>query len=212
MGWWRRRVSNTVATVGLEFSGNIDEDATLTLTVGPDAMIGGYDKPFTFQFPVTAIEESLAASTETPLAEATLHGRAPSHLQLTGRQFNEDDYDIGRAVSVSGIEGVAFERWDVERVSDTVVTVPLRFYGNIDTDTTLTLTVGPDAIGYDKPFTVEIPVTAVEESLEASTETPLTEATLHGSTITLKLTGRQFADEWDIKDAVSVSGIEGVVF
>ena len=205
------RVSSTVATVLLTFSGNIDTDTTLTLTVGPDAMIGGYDKPFTFQFPVTAVEESLDASTETPLTESILHGSTIT-LTLTGRQFNEDDYYIGRALSFSGIEGVAFERWNVDRVSDTVATVGLEFSGNIDEDATLTLTVGPNAIGYDKAFTVQIPVTAVEESMEALTETPLTEATLDGSIITLSITGRQFADSWDIGRALSVSGIEGVAF
>ena len=155
--WNVDRVSDTVATVGLEFSGNIDEDATLTLTVGPNAI--GYDKAFTVQIPVTAVEESMEALTETPLTEATLDGSIIT-LSITGRQF-ADSWDIGRALSVSGIEGVAFERWDVERVSDTVVTVPLRFYGNIDTDATLTLTIWPNAIigGYDKAFTVQIPVT-----------------------------------------------------
>ena len=61
-----------------------------------------------------------------------------------------------------------------------------------------------------KTLTFEFSVTAVEESLEASTESPLTEASLHGSIITLTLRGRQFVDEWDIGDAVSVSGIDGV--
>ena len=106
-------------------------------------------------------------------------------------------------MSFSGIEGITFERWDVDRVSETVVTVRLTFSGNIDEDTTLTLTVGPNAIGYDKPFTFQFPVTAVEESMEASTETALTEATLHGSIITLTLTGRHFVDSYYMRDALS---------
>ena len=209
--WDVERVSNTVATVPLTFSSNIDTDATLTLTVGAGA-ISGYDKTFTFQFPVTAVEESVEASTEAPLTEATLHGSTLT-LTLTGRHFNEDEYDIGRALSVSGIEGVTFERWDVERVDDTMATVELEFSGNIDEDTPLTLTVGADAIsGYDKAFTFQLPVTAVEESLTISTEAPLTEANLNGSTITLTLNGRRFADTFDIRDAVSVSGIDGATF
>ena len=204
------RVSNTVATVPLEFSGNIDTDTTLTLTVGPDA-VAEYDQPFTVQLPVTAVEESLVASTAAPLTEPTLHGSIIT-LTLTGRQFN-DEYYIGNALSISGIEGVAFERWDVERVSDTVATVSLRFSGNIDEDTTLALTVGSNAIReYGKAFTVQIPVTSVEESLVASTETPLTESTLPGSTITLTLTGRQFNEGYYIERALSFSGIEGVAF
>ena len=209
--WNVERVSDTVATVSLRFSGNIDIDTPLTLTIGSNA-IREYGKAFTVQLPVTAVEESLETSTETPLTEPTLHGSIIT-LTLTGRQFNEDDYDIGRALSVSGIDGVTFERWDVVRVSDTVVTVLLRFYGNIDTDATLTLTVGTNAIvgGYDQPFTFQLPVSAVEESMEASTEEPLTEATLEGSFITLTLTGRQFNESgYDIGRALSISGIEGV--
>ena len=115
---------------------------------------------------------------------------------------------------LSGIDGVTIaDFFGVDRVSDTVVTIELAFAGNIDTDDTLTLTVGAGAIaGYSgSALTATLPVTAVEESLDASTESSLTEVTLHGSIITLTLTGRRFAEfEWDIEDAVSLSGIDGV--
>ena len=43
--------------------------------------------------------------------------------------------------------------------------------------------------------------------LVASAAFPLTEATLHGSVVTLTLNGHRFVDsEWDIRDAVTVSG------
>ena len=201
------RVSDTKVTVELTFFGSIDEDTTLTLIIGGEAIVG-YNRTFTFQFPVTAVEESLVASTEAPLTEATLHGSSIT-LTLTGRRF-VDWWYIGDAVSVSGIDGVTIQRW-VGRVSDTEVAVQLIFSGNIDEDTTLTLTVGADAIaGYNQAFTFQFPVTAVEESLVISTEFPLTEATLHGSIITLTLTGRRFVDWWYIGDAVSLSGIDGV--
>ena len=71
--------------------------------------------------------------------------------------------------------------------------MPLTFSGNIDADATLTLTVGADAIvGYNQAFTVQVPVTAVEESLVVTTVAPLTEATLSGSVVTLTLSGRSF--------------------
>ena len=54
------------------------------------------------------------------------------------------------------------------------------------------------------------PLSSRQESLVASTAFPLTEATLQGSVVTLTLNGHQFADEWYIVDAVSVSGIDGV--
>ena len=205
------RVSDTQATFELEFASNIDTDATLTFTVGAGA-IADYDgNAITATLPVIAVEETLEASTETPLTEITLPGSVIT-LTLTGRHFVDRNWEIGAALSFSGIDGVTFDRWDVVRVSDTVVTVPLEFSGNIDTDTPLILTVGPDAVAeYDKTFTVQIPVTAVEETLMASTETPLTEVTLNGSVITLTLTGRHFVDwSWNIEDALSVSGIDGV--
>ncbi len=212
-----RRLSDTEVTITLAFSGNIDEDATLTLIVGADAIVGSYDKPFIIQIPVTAVEESLEASTEAPLTEATLHGSIIT-LTLSGRQFNDAEWVIEEALSVSGIDGVTIGEWwwsHVRRVSDTEVTIRLGFAGNIDEDATLTLTVGADAIvGYDKDFTFQFPVTAVEESLDASTESPLTEATLDGSIITLSLSGRSFADDfspdWGRADPEAVSGIEGV--
>ncbi len=202
-----RRVSDTVVTVTLTFSGNIDTDATLTFTVGADAIAEYNGNALTATLPVTAVEESLEASTEAPLTEATLHGSTIT-LTLNGRQFG---YWVSNAMSVSGIDGVTFDDFEgVDRVSATEVTIELRFAGNIDTDATLTLTVGADTIaGYDKAFTFHFPVTAVEESLEASTEAPLTEATLHGSTITFTLNGRRFT-EWGIKHALSFSGIDGV--
>ena len=207
--WEIERVSDTVATVALSFLGDFDTDGTLTLTIGADA-IGGYNQDFTFEFPVTAAQESLEASTESPLTEAILHGSIIT-LTLSGRHFVEE-WQIGNAISISGIEGVTFESWEIERVSDTVATVALSFEGNIDTDGTLTLTVGAGAISYNQDFTFEFPVTAVEESLVVSTGFSLTEATLDGSPVTLTLTGRRFAAEWLIGEAVSVSGIEGVSF
>ena len=211
------RVSDTRLTVQLQFNGNIDTNTPLVFTVGAGAVKDYTGDALTVQLPVTAIEESLVASTEAPLAETTLHGSVII-LTLSGRQFI-DESDIGYTMSASGIEGVIVGGWDpergsesVERVSDTEVTIRLKFFGNIDEDATLTLTVGPDAIvgGYDKDFTLQFPVTAVEESMEASTEAPLTEATLHGSIITLTLTGRQFPDSRFIDDALSFSGIDEV--
>ena len=205
-----RRVSDTEATLTFGFSGNIDADATITITVGADAIVG-YTQGFTIQLPVAAVAESLVATTEAPLTEATLNGSIVT-LTLTGRSYVSSSYDIERALTISGIEGVAVDSWDVERVSNTMVTVPLVFSGNIDSDATLTITVGANVIiGYNAAFTVQVPVTAVEESLVATTETPLSEATLHGSVVTLTLSGRSFVRyASDIARVTVISGIEGV--
>ncbi|MDE0313651.1 MAG: T9SS type A sorting domain-containing protein [Candidatus Poribacteria bacterium] len=203
-----KRVSTTKMTVELTFSGNIDTDATLTITVNANAIVG-YNQGFTLQLPVTAVEESLVATTETPLTEVTLSGSVVA-LKLSGRNFARES-DITDALTVTGIEGVFVSRWGVDRVSNTEVKVTLISSVDFDTDGVLTITVGADAIlGYNQGFSFEFPVTAVEESLIATTETPLTEASLTGSVVTLTLSGRHFTDEWDIRDALSFTGIEGV--
>ncbi len=204
------RVSDTVVTIELEFDGNIDANATLTFTVGADAISGYSGNALTATLPVTALQESLDASTESPLTEATLHGSIIT-FTLSGRRF-ADEWDIADAVSVSGIDGVIFVSWEVDRVSDTEVTLELIFFGDFDTDATLTFTVGADAIaGYNQGFTAQIPVTALEESLVASTDFSLTEATLNGSIVTLTLSGRIYEEySFQIEDALTVSGIDGV--
>ena len=204
------RVSDTEVTVELEFDGNIDANASLTFTVGAGAIAGYTGNALTATLPVTALQESLAASTESPLTEATLHGSIIT-FTLSGRRF-ADAWDIAGAVSVSGIDGVIFESWEVDRVSDTEVTLELIFFGDFDTDATLTFTVGADAIaGYNQGFTAQIPVTALEESLVASTDFSLTEATLNGSIVTLTLSGRIYEEySFQIEDALTVSGIDGV--
>ena len=208
--WDVTRVSDTEVTVELTFNGDFDTDATLTFTVGADA-IAGYSEDFTVQISVTALQESLAASTEFPLTEANLHESVVT-LTLSGRNYEQ--WISSEAVTVSGIDGVTFDSWDVDRVSDTEVTVELAFDGDFDTDATLTFTVGADAIaGYSQGFTPQITVTALEESLVASTEFPLTEATLHERIVTLTLAGRNYEKySFQIEEAVTVSGIDGVTF
>ena len=206
------RESDTVITVELEFNGNIDTDATLTVSVGADA-IAGYNGPaLTAQLPVTAGQESVTASTETSLTEATLAGSLVT-LTLSDGVYTQSIFDIRDAVTVSGIDGVTIPWHQPDRESDTVITVELGFHGNFDTDATLTFSVGADALaGYNGPaLTAQLPVTAGQESVTASIETPLTEATLNESVVTLTLNGANYARSiFDIRDAVTVSGIDGV--
>ena len=205
------RASDTEVTIELEYAGNIDADGTLTFTVGAGAIADYSGNALTATVPVTAMEESLVASTEFPLTEANLHGSVVT-LTLTGRNYESFIFTIRDAVSVSGIDGVTVGVFDVDRVSDTQVTVELTFLGDFDTDGTLTFTVGADAVaGYSEDFTDQVSVTALEESFVASTEFPLTEATLNESVITLTLTGRNYEQSsWDIERSLTVSGIDGV--
>ena len=205
------RASDTEVTIELEYAGNIDANGTLTFTVGAGAIAGYNGSALTATVPVTALEESLDASTASPLTEANLHGNVVT-LTLSGRNYERYSSSIGRAVTVSGIDGVTFGSWNIDRVSDTQVTVELTFLGDFDTDATLTFTVGADAIaGYNEDFTAQFAVTALQESLTASTEFPLTEANLDGSVVTLILSGRIYEEySFQIEDALTVSGIAGV--
>ena len=48
-------------------------------------------------------------------------------LTLTGRNYEQWRTSQARLVTVSGIDGVTFDSWDVDRVSDTELTVELTF-------------------------------------------------------------------------------------
>ena len=206
------RISDTEATVELEFNGDFDTNATLTFTVRAGAIADYKGPALTTQLPVTASTESIVASTDAPLTEATLNGSIVT-LTLTGRHYVPSYRDIRSALTITGIDGATYERYGVDRISDTEATVELEFNGDFDTDATLTFTVGAGAIAdYNGPaLTVQVSVTASTESIVATTASPLTEATLDESVVTLTLTGRNYARSiFDIRDAVTVSGINGV--
>ena len=223
------RVSDTQATVELEFNDNISTSGTLTFNLRADA-IANYDgAALTSQISVPAVTESVVASTASPLTEATLDESVVT-LTLSGRKFEERNSRIRGAVSVSGISGVTARSFDIDRVSDTQVTVELTFDGtDFDTNSTITFTVGPGAIaGYDGPaLTAQVSVTASTETptqqpqqpggggttptLRASTTSPLTEATLHEGVVTLTLSGGIYErSRFTIGDALTISGINGV--
>jgi hypothetical protein len=207
-----QRVSDTKVTVELTFNGDIDSNGTLTFTVGADA-IANYSGPaLTDQVSVTALEETVVATTPQTLTEATLNGSVVT-LTLTGRSYESSIFDVRRGVSVSGITGVSVGTFGIQRVSDTKVTVTLTYNGDIDADGTLTFTVGAGAISNysGAALTAQLPVSAGMESVTATTVSPLTEATLDGSVVTLTLSGGAYASSiFDVRDGVSVSGIAGV--
>ena len=208
------RISDTEVTVKLTFSGDFDTNATLTFTVGADAIEGYSGSAFTAQIPVTGSTESLVASTTAPLTEATLDESVVT-LTLSGRAYENSSYTVGRAITVSGIDGVTFKSYDVDRISDTKITVELTFNGNIQTDSRLIFTVEEGAIaGYSgSAFTAQIPVTGGTESIVASTTSPLNEPTLDESVVILTLSGRAYEDSsYTVGRAITVSGIDGVTF
>ena len=167
MPWHQpKRKSDTEITIELEFDGNIDTNSTLTFTVEADA-IANYDgHALTPQIPIKALAESVVASSPSPLTGATLNESVIT-LTLNGRTYTRSIFDIRDAVTVSGINGVTIPWNQPKRKRDTEITIELEFDGNINTDSSLTFTVGADAIAnYDAP-----PLTA-QISVSASTETP----------------------------------------
>ena len=158
------------------------------------------------------VTPTITATVEAPLTEVTLSDSVVT-LTLTGAAFERSTFKVRDGVTVSGIDGVTIGTSDIDRVSDTKVTVELTFAGNIDTDTPLIFTVGAEAIAdYNgAALTVQVPVTAVEETLVATTAAPLTEATLSGNVVTLTLSGRSFdSSRYDIERALTITGIDGV--
>ena len=223
--------------IKLTFSDDsITTDSVLTLTVGPRA-ISNYNGPaYTLEIPVSAVPEAelsetelaelskaLVASTDNPLTATTLDGAIVT-LRLTDGVY-ERESRIEDALTISGIQGVTFgthySGWgwyenDVNRVSDTEITIELRFAGSINADSTLIFTVGPEAIAdYNGPArTAELPVSASSEievtgELVASTVFPLSANTLHGSFVKLTLKTKSFQGTDDAPH-VKTSGVPGV--
>ena len=209
-----QRLSDTEITVALTFDGtDFDADATLTFNVASDAIVDYTGDDFTAEVPVTAIKEGVVASVVSPLTEATLEESVVT-LTLTGPIYEADVSTIRDTVTVTGIDGVTADPSKIQRLSDTEITVALTFDGtDFDADATLTFNVGSGAMAAytGDAFTAEVPVTAIKEGVVASVVSPLTEATLEESVVTLTLTDLIYeSDVSKIRDAVAVSGINGV--
>ena len=209
-----QRISGTEVTVALTFNGtDFDADATLIFNVASGAIADYTGDAFTAEVPVTAIEEGVVTSVVSPLTEATLDESVVT-LTLTGLIYEPDVSKIRDAVTVFGITGVTVVPATVQRLSDTEIMVELDFdWTNFDADATLTFNVASGAIAdyTGDAFTAEVPVTAIEEGVVTSVVSPLTEATLDESVVTLTLTGLIYEpDVSKIRDAVTVFGITGV--
>ena len=173
----------------------------------------------------------LTATTEQPLTGTTLD-YANVTLTLSSGAFVDSKSRIEENLTLSGIQDIYFAKGNATSsrlYGDTQITIRLYFRGSaITTDSVLTVTVGPKAIDYynGPALTVQIPVTGVTEAeltelsqaIVASTSYPLTEATLNGSIVTLKLTdgaaftltSAGFTSSSNIWGKTSVSGISGV--
>jgi len=217
---------------------NINTDATLNITVGSEA-IAYYNGPaLIVKMPVTVpteaelteISHALEVSTPAPLTGGTLDGNIVT-LKLPSETFDFyfphwSEYRLKNGLTISGIPSIGihdeWEHYGIEYVgsydSSTEIKFKLTYEGNIiTTDSVLTLTVDPKAIvGYNgAPYTLEISVTGVTEAelsqaITASAPYPLTEVTLHGSTVTLKLTDAVFSTSYYFWNYIEISGIPGI--
>ena len=209
------KVSDMEIRIILTYDGTIDKDTMLTFTMGPVG-IKNYNRPaLTAEILVSADvggTPTLNASTAAPLTEATLHGSVIT-LILSGKRYDTNWNYVSQNVTLSGIAGVTFKRHNVESVSDTRVTIQLEFNGNINTESTLTFTVGAKAIeNYDGPaFTAELPVSTGVEAV--STKASATDATLRisPSSVASSAIGQQLEFTLDIVDGEAVAGYQATV-
>ncbi len=209
-----KRLSDTEVTVELNFDEtDFDKTATLTFSVASGALVNYTGDAFTTEISVGAVIKSVSASVVSPLTEATLDGSIVT-LLLTGAAFEQGISTIRDAVTVTGIDGVTIDTATVKRLSGTEVTVELNFdETDFDKTATLTFSVASGAlVNYTgDAFTTEISVAARKETLAASVVSPLTEATLDESVVTLTLTAVTYEQDIStIRDAVTVTGIDGV--
>ena len=189
----------------------------------------GYGQTLTASTPEALTETNLNNSVVT----LSLEGAAWADISkirnavavsgIDGVTIKTERYKSGRrwvCTSECGNPFIEFGYWtdayssrpSVRRVSNTVLEVPLTNNSDFDTDATLTFTVEAAAIAnYDGPaLTAEVPV-ASYKGVSVSVTSPLTEATLDKSVVTLTLDGVIYeSDVSKIRDAVTVSGITGV--
>ena len=213
------RVSDTEITIKLTFTGGINKDSTLIFTLGPGG-IQNYNGPgLTTELPISApaeITEELVASTPVPLTVANLHGSVVALTLGRNKRYDTNPNFVSGNVTVSGIEEVTFRRHNVKRVNDMQVTIQLEFNGNIDTDSTLTFTVGAKAIeNYeDSALTAELPVSvkATPETI-TPTETTTTDATVSitPSSVASPAVGEQLEFSLNIADGEAVAGYQATV-
>ena len=216
------RVNDAQVKVTLELTGNLSLPDTLTFTISPEA-VSGYDgRVLTDKITIYAPLE-LSVSHDT-LTDVTLDGAIVT-LTLASGFFTSDKIYIRDALTISGIPGIGIAKWsEIEIVGgypSKEIKIKLMFTGDyFDTDSVLTLTVGPRAIAiYNGPaHTLQIPVTATTEAdftqaIVASTDYPLTATTLDGAIVTLRLTDGVYEKRTSyIEDALTISGIQGVTF
>ena len=154
----------------------------------------------------------LTVSSSQPLTSATLNGSSVTLTLLpSGAAYDTSIENIRNALTLAGIDGVTVS--DVIRVSDTELNVTFGFTGNLENTTTLTISLGAEAVsGYEgRALTGAIPVYP-EIELTVSSSYPLTAVTLNGSVVTLTLSSGGFSTKRNVSSALTISGVTGITF
>ena len=209
------RVSDKELEVTLGFTGSLGETTILTFSLGKAAVLGYEGRDLTGTAHVYP-QFGFTATTSTHPLEAVERNGIFVTLRLSGGAF-ENRTAIADALTISGLTDISYDRtFGLRRVSDSVVTLYLRFTGNLEMDSVLTFTIGVDGIkDYNGPaLTAEIPFSTSTEveitgEVVASTMFPLTTATLNGSIVKLTLKNLSFNDD-DGDQEIITSGIPGV--
>ena len=213
------RVSDTEITIKLTFAGSISTNSTLTFTLGPGGIRNYNGSALTTELPVSApteITQELVVSTPVPLTVANLHESVVALTLGRNKRYDTNPNFVSGNVTVSGIEEVTFRRHNVKRVNDMQVTIQLELNENINTDSTLTFTVGAKAIAnYDgSALTAElpVPVNTTPETI-IPTETTTTEATVRitPSSVASPAVGEQIEFSLNIADGKAVAGYQATV-
>ncbi len=163
------RVSDTEVKVTLAFTGSLQDNAVLSFILEKDVVSGYEGRALTGNHIPVYAKAPLTVSANYPLKAAMLDGSVVT-LTLNSGTFNHSLVDFRDALTISGIDGIAFyDSIDsIYRVSETQRRITLRFKGNVDADTVLTFTLDAKAIEYynGPPFTAELPVTATVKELQ----------------------------------------------
>ena len=170
------------------------------------------DELFKGEFQPSDIE-LMTVSKPQPLTSATLNGSSVTLTLLpSGAAYDTSIENIRNALTLTGIDGVTVS--DVIRVSDTELKVTFGYTGNLENTTTLTISLGAEAVsGYEgRALTGAIPVYP-ELGLTVSSSYPLSAATLNGGVVTLTLSSGAFEPlRSSISGALTISGITGITF
>ena len=152
-------ISGTKITFRLAYSGTVNADTKLIISLGPEAISGYNGPPLTAEIPVSASTEvevtgELVASTAFPLTKATLNGSIVK-LTLKNHEFTSSISDFYLTTSTPGAN------ISHRRHSGGGILVRISFTGNLDADAKLTIIVLPRNIAdYNgPPLAAELPVT-----------------------------------------------------